>query len=102
MAAKNFSVFTTPITQALALGDYHPYRLQGERNPAFDTHSGCCLSLKDPQNRQHAKAVRYFTDALGYDPKFSAERRSRRKGPSTRSWSSRSLMRYMSPGYQKL
>lgn len=43
---------------------YYPYWVDGEKNQKFDRHSGRILSLKDPSNREHAIALRYFNDRL--------------------------------------
>lgn len=50
--------------EAFACGHYYPYKIDGERNPKFDKHSGFVLSSKDPSNRDHGKAVQHFSDLL--------------------------------------
>lgn len=42
------------------LGDYHPYRLNDERNKAFDAYSGSILDLKERQPR----GIDFFHDRL--------------------------------------
>jgi predicted amidophosphoribosyltransferase len=64
MPLKPFQVFSTPPCPGSYVAPYHPWKLQGQRNPAFDGHSGLCLSLKTPGNRDHQKAVNYFTRLL--------------------------------------
>lgn len=64
MPIRNFVIPCDPRAPAVALGDYHPYWIHGERNLAFDKHSGFCLSLKDPKNRDFSKAVTYFTTRM--------------------------------------
>jgi predicted amidophosphoribosyltransferase len=77
MPVRNFAITCTPRAPAVSLGDYHPYRVNGERNPAFDKHSGFCLSLKDPANRDFAKAVAYFsTRMLAYCKSLQGEFRA--------------------------
>ena len=53
--------------QCNALGPYRRYWLDREktqRNPLFDEHCSCILSLKDTSNRDFGRAVKFFTDRL--------------------------------------
>lgn len=47
-------------TRGEAIGWYHPYRVRGEKNPAFDKFSGSILALKDPSRNDHERAVQLF------------------------------------------
>ena len=47
--------------------EYHRYwidKAKGEKNPEFTKESGLILSLKAAQNRDHARAVSFFGNAL--------------------------------------
>lgn len=43
---------------------YYPYRVNGERNSKFDSHSGFILTSKSSQERNFGQAVRYFSNIL--------------------------------------
>lgn len=45
-------------------GPYHPYRVDGEKNPKFDRHSGFILTSKGTQERNFGQAVKYFADLI--------------------------------------
>lgn len=47
-----------------ACGAYHPYRVDGEKNPKFDRHSGFILTSKGAQERNFGQAVKYFADLI--------------------------------------
>lgn len=62
---------------------YYPYWSEpGVRNPKFDRHSGRILSLKDPTNREHMLALKYFNDRLpNYVKDWQLPQRSPISGP---------------------
>jgi predicted amidophosphoribosyltransferase len=53
--------------QILCLNDYHPYRIEGKRNPHFDDWSSKILDLKNMK----MSAIEYFHKIL--DPRLDAE-----------------------------
>jgi hypothetical protein len=50
-----------PITPGIALGEYHPWKVQGLRNPRFNWYCGYLLALKNPEHADHNRAVRHLT-----------------------------------------
>ena len=50
--------------QCYSCAPYFPYRVDGERNPKFDRHSGLILSSKSAQERNFGHALNYFSDML--------------------------------------
>lgn len=50
--------------QCYSCAPYFPYRVDGERNPKFDRHSGLILSSKSAQERNFGHALSYFSDML--------------------------------------
>jgi predicted amidophosphoribosyltransferase len=47
-----------------ALGDYHPYKICGDRNPCFDARSGWLLDLKKEDHPNHKNAIAQFSREL--------------------------------------
>lgn len=50
--------------QCYACGPYHPYRVDGEKNPKFDSHSGFILTSKASQERSFGSAIKYFAELI--------------------------------------
>lgn len=48
----------------LSFHSYHPYRLNGERNPSFNSEDGRILDLKNPKAGGHKKAVEHYKRSL--------------------------------------
>lgn len=46
------------------LGEYFPYRKNGQKNPKFNPHSGFILSTKDKTERDFSKSIFYFTNQI--------------------------------------
>jgi predicted amidophosphoribosyltransferase len=51
-------------TDIVPLGPYHPYKIDGERNPCFDGRSGRILDIKNPKANGHQGAIAAFTQEL--------------------------------------
>lgn len=64
VALQQFSVHAWPEAPAVAFGEYHPYRVYGEKNPKFDRYSGMLLDLKNPAEAGHKRAVEFFAGLL--------------------------------------
>lgn len=50
--------------KTFSLAAYYPYKYQGEKNPKFNKHSGRILSIKDHTDRNHASAIKHFSELL--------------------------------------
>lgn len=69
---------TSDVELYVIAGEYHSYRIGGEKNPRFDEASKKMLDLKDPKDPKHGDAVKHFGDRVakglarhvGKDEKF--------------------------------
>lgn len=45
---------------------YHPFKRDGEKNPYFNADSKRILNFKNPDNREHNSALKYYKDSIAH------------------------------------